>query len=117
MRATVRNDRTTRVIVLEVSGVTDLDASESWHTKPRMIRPDYITITLVDGEFHEAKAGGPVLKASGEPGLVRATWMCGPTGARYERNTLDQAPEWVQTMAREAPAGVTAWGQPTEVPA
>lgn len=120
MRATVKNDRTERVITLEVSGTPDLDVTETWHHKPRTIRPDYVDITVVDGEFRRIEASGPLVKNDGTPGRNRDTWKCAASGARYERVTLDTAPEWVRTLVREAPAGVTSWGQgvhTTEVPA
>ena len=115
MRATVQHDFTKRVITLEVSGVPDLDVTENWHHKDRTMRPDYVEMTLVDGEFRQFVASGSLLKGDGQPGRNRATWKCSATGARYERRTLDKAPEWVQTLVREAPAGVTSWT--TEVPA
>lgn len=117
MRATVQNDRSERVITVEVSGAPYLDVTENWHHKDRTIRPDYVEIILVDGEFSRFIASGPLLKGNGEPGRVRATWKCAASGARFERHTLDKAPEWVQLLVREAPAGVTSWGQRAEVPA
>lgn len=113
MRASVRNDTTTRIITLEVSGVPDVDITENWHHRDRLIRPDHVTLQLTDGEVREVKASGPVVRKDGSPGGQRgdATWRTG----RYERRTLDGAPEWVHTLVREAPEGVTDWGQ--EVPA
>lgn len=117
MRASVRDDTTTRIITLEVSGVPDVDVTENWHHRPRMIRPDHATIRLVNGQFREFNASGPVVKVNGEPGGNRDTWKCYETGERFQRDTLDQAPEWVRTLVREAPEGVTAWTAPEEVPA
>jgi hypothetical protein len=116
MRATVRNDTTERVITLEVSGTPDLDVTESWHHKDRTIRPDHLEITMVDEEFRQAVVSGPMVKATGEPGLVRVSWRYAHPDARYERHTLDKAPEWVQRLVREAPAGVLTWGEPEPRP-
>lgn len=120
MRASVRHDTTEWVITLEVSGVPDLDVTENWHHWPRTIRPDHVTIHLVDDRVKDLTASGPLVKRNGEPGNNRATWRLYPTGTRYQSVTLDMAPEWVRTLWREAPAGVTSWGHgahTTEVPA
>lgn len=120
MRATVTDDITTRIIVLEVSGVPDVDVTQSWHNTPRIIRPDHVTIRIVDGEVKELKARGPLVRKSGQPGLSSSTMSWWPDGAPYQDHRLAGAPEWVRTLWTEAPAGVTSWSaepaQP-EVPA
>ena len=62
MQATVTHDTTTRIITLEVSSVPDWDATRSWQARPRVIRPDHVTITIVDGQGHlvERAAGSGV---------------------------------------------------------
>lgn len=118
MRATVKNDRTERTITIGVSGVSDLDVTENWHAHERTIRPDVVIIRLVNGEVRDLTAGGPLVKRNGEPGNNRATWRCYRTGTRYQRVTLDNAPDWVRTLWNQAPAGVTSWGQaPAQVSA
>lgn len=110
MRASVREDSTTRVITLEVSGVPDVDTTKSWQTKPRVFRPDHVTIRLVDGEVQEVKASGPfVLKSGGTSDKMREVQSWTRTPGSVRGNKLEQGPEWVQTLAREAPAGVTWW--------
>lgn len=111
MRASVQNDMTERVITLEVSGVPDLDVTENWHHKDRTIRPDFVEITLMNGEFHQLVASGPLLTKDGTPGRMRGTWKCARTDARYERRTLDKAPQWVQTLI----AGLALTHTPAEV--
>jgi hypothetical protein len=110
MRAAVTRDTITRVINLEVSGVPDLDVTENWHRKPRVIRPDYLVITLVDGDVRSAETtGGLVLKSGAASDGVgdKREWTSNAYGYR-----LDDAPEWVRTLTGEAVLGVTAWSYP-----
>jgi hypothetical protein len=111
MKATVRQDVTTRVITLEVRDVPDVDGTKSWHSEGatwKMFRPDHVTITTVNGETDEVKASGPLILKSGEPSTAQRgdqSW------SKYTR-PLNTAPSWLRRLVAEAPAGVTLWDDP-----
>lgn len=118
MRGSVRKDITTRIITVEVSGTEDMDATERWHAKPRIFRPDHVTIRTVDGELCEVKASGPLVLKSGGVSVnsLRENQTWHPDGAWDTGHKLSEAPEWVQRLAQEAPAGVTSWASPEVQP-
>lgn len=117
MRGSVRNDTTTRIITLEVSGVPDVDVAQSWHRQPRIMRPEHVTIRIVDAQVKELRAAGPLIRKNGEPGLQRADTSWWPTDVYGHQRHVDGAPEWVRTLWAQAPAGVTSWSAPAEVQA
>jgi hypothetical protein len=116
MKATVRQDVTTRVITLEVRDVPDVDGTKSWHSEGatwKMFRPDHVTITTVNGETDEVKASGPLILKSGEPSTAQRgdkTWSPDNIWSIGER--LSTAPSWLRRLVAEAPAGVTLWDDP-----
>jgi hypothetical protein len=108
MRAAVKQDTTTRVITLEVQGVPDVDVTRHYHRKPRIFRPDSVTIQLVDGEVNRVKAsGGLVLKSGAASTEVeeKEEWTTGLYGSA----NLADAPEWLALLVKDAPHGVTTW--------
>ncbi len=111
MRAAVKRDHTARTITLEVTGVPDVDVTRSYHRKPRIFRPDSVTITVSDGEIQTVVAsGGLVLKSGAASTEVRESekWYSGT----WTSPKIKDAPEWLATLIREAPAGVTSWYVP-----
>jgi hypothetical protein len=109
IRAAVTQDTTTREITIELAGVPDLDVTQSWHSKPRIIRPSLARIRIVDHQTrHIAVKGGLVLKSGKASTEVTdsAGWRADGYLAREQIGT---APEWVQMLWREAPVGVTTW--------
>ena len=110
MRATVKHDTTQRTIRLDVSGVPDVDATKSWNQLRRLIRPDEVWIKLVDGELREIKVSGPMVLKSGQlSASVRENWSWHPDSRWGTGDKISTAPEWVRTLATEAPNGVTSW--------
>jgi hypothetical protein len=118
MQGSVRHDTTTRVITVEVREVADIDATRSWHQLPRVFRPDHVTIHTVDGELKKITASGPlVLKSGAVSASVREDWSWYPAGTGLaDGDRFDHAPDWVRTLAEQAPNGVTSWASPQVTP-
>jgi hypothetical protein len=111
MRASVKTDTTVRTIVIEIESgsVPDIDVTQSWHRKPRLIRPDRVVLTTVAGEQTILKiSGGLVLKSGAASAEVRDTWEY-RRSSYHERDRIDSAPEWVWSLWNEAPRHVTSW--------
>lgn len=107
MRAAVTRDTTVRTIELGVEGVPDIDVT-TYHRKPRIFRPDRMTITVTDGEVSRVNvSGGLVLKSGKASTEVRENQRWWTT------REIQGAPDWVQTLIKEAPAGVTFWRSPS----
>lgn len=109
MIATVKKDTTVRTIVIEVvpGSVPDIDITRSYHRKPRIFRPDSVTLTLVGGVLSNVNiSGGLVLKSGAASTEVRDNerW--------YTDRELAAAPDWVRELMTEAPQGATSWHQP-----
>jgi hypothetical protein len=121
MRASVKTDTTVRTIVIEIESgsVPDIDVTQSWHRKPRLIRPDHVVLTTVAGEQTILKiSGGLVLKSGAASTEVRDTWEY-RRSSYHERDRIGSAPEWVWALWNEAPRHVTTWRgiDPAEVQA
>lgn len=105
MQAAVKRDSTQRVITVEVTDVPDIDIT-SYHQKPRIFRPDTVTITISDGKVSRVNvSGGLVLKSGGTSESVREN-------QRWYGSELDgmrTAPGWIRTVMTDAPNGVTTW--------
>lgn len=111
MRAAVKRDRTTRTIqiTVESGSVPDVDVTRRHHRKPRIFRPDSVTIRVVDGEIGLVRAsGGLVLKSGGTSTEIqeKEEWNAGIWSS--ERKLAD-APEWLALLIADAPHGVTSW--------
>jgi hypothetical protein len=68
MQAHVKSDQTVRTIAIEIEpgSIPDYDVTRSWHRKPRVIRPDSLTVITHDGELTRVTlSGGLVLKSGG----------------------------------------------------
>lgn len=114
MRASVNSDRTVRTIVIDVDpgSVPDLNVAQTWHRKPRVIRPDHAVLTIVGGEQTIIKvSGGLVLKSGAASAEVRDDWEW-RRRSYYDSDRIDSAPEWVWALWNEAPRHVTNWNQP-----
>jgi hypothetical protein len=110
MRAAVKRDHHARTITIQVDpgSVPDVDVTRSYHRKPRIFRPDIVTINVSDGEIQTVTAaGGLVLKSGAASTEVRESekWYSGT----WSSPKIGSAPEWLATLIREAPEGVTAW--------
>jgi hypothetical protein len=109
MRATVIMDTTARTIHVKVMFGTDIDVTRSHHCRPRIFRPDMVTLSLMDGDLSSVKVhGGLVLKSGVASTEVRESETFYPLSS-WRSPKLDKAPEWVQLLAAEAPYGVTTW--------
>jgi hypothetical protein len=108
MQAAVKTDVMVRTISLEVTGVPDIDVTRQWHHKPRIFRPDSVTIWLVDGTVDQvAVSGGLVLKSGAASTDVREReeW----TQKGWGCLKLADVPEWLALLIADAPNGVTTW--------
>lgn len=112
MRATVTRDNTTRSITLDVTGVPDIDVT-TYHRKPRIFRPDQVTIKLTNGNVSDVNvSGGLVLKSGGTSDQVRENqhWWgkewTGPGRSGFE------VPAWLRSLVTEVLAGATSWHVP-----
>lgn len=114
MKIEVTKDSSHRTIEFEVSqgAAPDLDVSQSWHRKPRSIRPDKGQLHIVDGEVRRIIVSGYLIKASGQPSdSVRDKWEWSRQPYR-ERERIENAPEWVRHIWNEAGLGMAAWSYP-----
>ena len=108
MQAAVKRDVTVRTITLEVENAPDIDVTRNYHRKPRIFRPDSVTVRVVDGTVnHVDVSGGLVLKSGSASTEVREhqEW----TKTRWGVHKLADAPEWLALLINEAPNGVTTW--------
>lgn len=105
MQAAVKKDTTVRTIQLEVQNVPDVDVTRSYHRKPRIFRPDSVTIQLVDGTVERVTvSGGLVLKSGAASTEVHEKEEWGSYSLK-----LSEAPEWLALLINDAPQGVTTW--------
>lgn len=123
MRASVKTDRATRVIELDLEPdgpAWDLhDVTATWRKVPRIFRPDRARLVLEQGETDEGErrwevtsinvAGYLVLKSGAVSDNHQSrdsmTWAAGG----YHRGKLADAPEWVAEIVAQAPLGITAY--------
>jgi hypothetical protein len=102
MRGKVVKDNVTRVIRVELADVPDLDIT-TYHRKPRIFRPDQVSVTLADGEVSRVSLSGYlVLKSGGTSSAVRDS-------KRWYGSELGSLPAWLRTIVTDAPNGVTTW--------
>lgn len=106
MQAAVKRDTTVRTIRLGVQNVPDVDVTRPYHRKPRIFRPDSVTIRLVDGTVERVTvSGGLVLKSGAASTEVHEKEEWG----FYSSPKLSEAPEWLALLINDAPQGVTTW--------
>jgi hypothetical protein len=108
MQAAVKRDTTVRTIMLEVQNVPDVDVTRYYHRKPRIFRPDSVTIKLVDGTVERVTvSGGLVLKSGAASTEVseKEQWFPGSSWSPK----LSEAPEWLALLVDQAPQGLTTW--------
>jgi hypothetical protein len=102
MRGSVVKDNLTRVIRVDLEDVPDLDIT-TYHRKPRIFRPDHVSITLADGTVSRVSLSGYlVLKSGGTSDAVRDS-------KRWYGSELGSLPKWLQAIVTDAPNGVTTW--------
>ena len=116
MKATVFSDVSTRKIELTLEGLPDLDITQSWHSKPRTIRPDKAIIHISSGETRSINVMGYLVKKSGQPSDSVRDNLTFTTQPYRVKERLDQAPGWVQELFTQAPLGITefSWVSPEE---
>lgn len=108
MQAAVDRDVTVRTLWLKVTGAPDIDVTRAYHRKPRIFRPDSVTIRVVDGNVQRVTvSGGLVLKSGGASTEVheKEEW----SSSAYSSPKLSEAPEWLALLINDAPQGVTTW--------
>lgn len=111
MQAQVKHDDTTRSILINVSGVPDIDVTQNYDKNPRVFRPDLVKLTLTNGALGGITVSGyRVLKSGGTSDIIRASASMSST-----IDHLTELPAWLQLLIQEAPAGVTSWNQPEPV--
>lgn len=116
MKASVRNKAKVETIEIGVADVADIDISEAWHRKARIIRPDQAEIRVVDGRTQIIEVTGYILLKSGQLSLEtrgKATWYGNDGLIRTER--INSAPAWVRMLWEEAPQGETDWVSSTSL--
>ena len=106
MKAHVISDKSTRKIELELDGLPDLDVTESWHRRPRVIRPFKATIVVSDGETRSINILGGVIKASGQPSDTVRDGRTYHIKAYREHERVENAPGWVRELFEQAPSGI-----------
>lgn len=109
MRATVRQDRSVRTITIEIEQGPILDISRPWHKLPRTVQVSTVVIRIQDNVVREVVARGGMILKSGEASSSTfgdRSWL---RSAFNAVDDIDQAPEWIRTLAREAPTGLTNW--------
>jgi hypothetical protein len=108
VRAAIERDTTAREITIKIMDGPLLDVTRSWQAQPRVIQVNRVIIRVVDHETRNIRAFGALIKKNGQPGQQRgeAEWR---SSAYTDRDRIDTAPQWVQKLWREAPAGVTSW--------
>lgn len=112
MKAAITRDQTVRTIQIDVTGVPDVNVTQSWHRKARFMRPEHVRLTIVNGDAATVTVtGGLVLKSGGASGEVREKfeWR---TQSYHSNDHIDHAPDWVRRLWVQAPLGVTSWNEP-----
>jgi hypothetical protein len=112
-RIEVTRDTSRREIQFEIKQgrVPDLDVTESWHRNPKFVRPTRGELVLVDGEVRRITVQGGLVRKNGEASelvLIRREWRS-TTGSHLEKQRIENAPEWVRHIWKEAAHGVTSW--------
>lgn len=110
MKASIVSDNSTRDIDLAIDGAPDLDVTESWARKPRIIRPATAQVHIYNGEPRTIKISGPTLLKNGEASeLSFGHRTYSATTYLRPEDRLDAAPRWVRDIFTEAPLGVTTF--------
>lgn len=109
MQGRVKTDRSVRTIVvtIEPGSVPDHDVTRSWHKKPRVIRPDHLTVVTTNGDLDEVRlSGGLVLKSGAASTEVREVdkWY-----GMYGDHKVTDLPEWLSTAVQAVLDGQTVW--------
>lgn len=112
MQARVKTDRTVRTIVvtIEPGSVPDHDVTRSWHKKPRVIRPDHLTVVTSNGDLDAVTlTGGLILKSGAASTEVRESdkWY-----GMYGDHKLTDLPGWLSTAVQAVLDGQTVWHRP-----
>lgn len=113
MQGHVKTDRTVRTVIvtIEPGSVPDHDVTRSWHKKPRVIRPEVLTVRTLNGDLESVGlSGGLVLKSGAASTEVKDgdKW--------YVRYELTDLPGWLSPVVQAVIDGRTSW-QDSEVQA
>lgn len=109
MRSEVTQDTSTRRIVITVTEGPEADVSEEWDEPgSKRIEVERVQVQIRDGVPVLATISGPVVKKDGS---LSETRTGNRSYGRASRLPINAAPEWVQRMFTEAPAGVTSWAE------
>jgi len=109
MKAAVERDNLARKITIKVVDGPILDVSESWHTKPRRIRVERITITIFNGETTSMVVTGGIVLKSGAASTGQRGQLEWSAQALVGSQLISRAPAWAQLIWRQAPVGETYW--------
>jgi hypothetical protein len=109
MQGQVKTDRTVRTIIvtIEPGSVPDHDVTRSWHKKPRIIRPDSLTVVTTNGDLDSvALSGGLVLKSGAASTEVKEAdrWY-----GWYGDHKLSALPGWLAPVVQAIIDGQTVW--------
>jgi len=112
MRANVTSDRTVRTIQIEIEpgSVPDIDITRSYHHRPRIFRPDIITLTVTDGEVSRVNVSGGLVLKSGAASTEVHEKQCWYSSDLTQH--ANQLPVWVRRLMSEAPDDATSWRDP-----
>lgn len=108
MRAQVGFDETVRTIQIKIvpGSVPDWDVTSYYHKKPRVFRPDQVTVKLNDDRVSSVTvSGGLVLKSGGASEQVRESVRY----YRWSEKDRTEAPAWLVALIDEAPTGTASW--------
>lgn len=125
MRASVTDDRATRVIELKLEPdgpAWDLhDLTATWRDKPRVFRPDLVRLVLVQAppvmsgeitwEASTIRLSGQLVLKSGAVSTAQQSRdsMVWRRAAMKAGERIDHAPEWVREIVAQAPHGITGY--------
>jgi len=117
MRAQVAKDQTVRTISVEVTGAPDLDVARDWQVLQRLIKPEWIMITLVGEKFQKVQVRGPLILKNGKVGKTRGdfTWYTDDS-VLHHREKLSRSPQWIRDLVQNTPHGLTAFSWPDQSP-
>jgi hypothetical protein len=108
MQAAIVQRTSLEVVRIGVLDVPDLDISEGHHRRPRIIRPDQISLEIRDDEPDRVELSGPIVLRSGQLSIeTRGNYVWTYSGFRL--NNISTAPEWIHKLIQAVIDGETSW--------